>query len=209
MAPSSTTLFLLASNASYLLAAGVLVWRGAWAKYYAETTLLLLVTLSSCNYHLCWSDDVAWCEESRDVAYARDVLAACQALSVLSVVIDAWAGPFYPRARALYFLAANLMAAVLVVLIGYTLSTFVLLGLLHGGTLLWALVLEVRFGARQLTGRWLTKLLLGALLALAALAVQFANLSHPAWHLLSGLSVAVLLELATQTSPPPSLYARV
>lgn len=186
-ASTSSDDWTVASNVFYALLLVQLWWRGWLGRYVLQAVLILQLMYASINYHLCWTHDLGWCagshwthDSGRDVALARDVMAAFQAMTGISaILVDRWwlHDAYGSGVATAYQLLQFTLTWWFVTLWNDGLEALLSLALLNGVLVLFALDHRVRQRAtKPLDWFWWTRLVTAAIFL--ALGLTFRILSQ-------------------------------
>jgi len=177
----------VASNVLYVCMVAWLAYRGLVARYIYQVVLVMTLIYASVSYHLCWTHELQWCAGSwangRDISLSRDVMAAFQATSAVSILVDQWwMHAMHANVFAAYVAAVQAATWWFVALWGDDLVSVLSLVLPQALVLAYAFVREVR-GKNAHSVWWMVRAGLAAVAI--ALGIVFRQLSldmHDAEH---------------------------
>lgn len=218
--------FAVWSNVFYVLFPVWLAYVGRLDAYVMQATQVTLAGLVSIYYHLCWSDSDhvcagAWSSASeRDVWYARDVwMSYTSMVSIASVLASELLFRHQAqgaRYHTVYFGAASAATAFLVLYLGDSVATAVVLPAAFVAITALAVVSEARRTKHDWL--WFARLAVGAAaIAVGAIFKVVSNRvyyssgapeqsdnylrGHALWHTLSGLGLGFLATLLSAAGP--------
>ena len=224
--------FSVASNIAVAASLVVLWWRGLLHRYHCVALMLVTAMNASISYHMCWTHELAWCSgewgtSGRAVALSRDLMAAFQALLVVSVPVNEWLlRPRLPEwSYMAYLFTMHTLTWWLVAVYNDDLAPTLVLGITHAlafGVAMWAEIARARPSVW-----WLARLsagiaCIGAGIGCRTYALQHEwdgaapvqsdafNSLHGSWHMLAGVGTALILTLVEpDTGARPAAYAKI